>query len=441
MNSKQYNMKRFFLTLVLLLVMIVPIFSNLIFVDQVIPVSTPKFDSGDTAWMIVASVLVLLMTPGLAFFYGGLVGKNSVITTMLQSFLAMVVIAVLWLIVGYSLSFGPSIRGIIGDPSTHFFFQGVGIQSSWILSPTTPLIIFAVYQMMFAIITPALISGSFAERINLLPYILFIALFSLFVYAPIAHMTWHPDGFFFKLGVLDFAGGTVVHMSAGWAALAGAIYLGERKLHVSKAEQVPYVLLGTGILWIGWLGFNGGSALAANGLAAQAIANSVVAAAAGGFAWMFLDKIRGYQITAVETCLGILVGLVAITPASGYVSIEHAVSIGCIASIISYIIVSEFKIINDALDVFGCHALGGISGMLLTGVFANKAINPAITEPGLLFGGSTLIVNQIIAIVIVSVFSFAVSYLLFIIVNAISPIKVSEQQEIDGLDGNQFINK
>lgn len=434
-------MKRIFLTLVLLLVMILPIFSNLLFVDQVIPLDVPKFDTGDTAWMIVASLLVLLMTPGLAFFYGGLVGKNNVITTMLQSFLAMVVIAILWVVVGYGLCFGPSIGGFIGDPTSHLFFQGVGITSSWVLSPTIPLMVFAVYQMMFAIITPALISGSFAERINLLPYILFIVLFSIFIYAPIAHMTWHPDGFFFKLGVLDFAGGTVVHMTAGWAALAGAIYLGERKIQVSKSEQVPYVLLGTALLWIGWLGFNGGSALAANGIAAQAFTNTVVAAAAGGLAWMLIDKIRGYEITAVETCLGILVGLVAITPAAGFVSVEHALSIGCIASIVSYIIVSEFPIINDALDVFGCHALGGISGMLLTGVFANKAINPSLTEQGLLFGGTDLFFNQFIAAIIVSIFAFSVSYLLFIIVNAISPIKVSEKMEIEGLDSNQFKNK
>jgi ammonium transporter, Amt family len=433
-------MKRILLTILLLALMIVPIFSNLIFVDQIIPVKAAEFDSGDIAWMIVASALVLLMTPGLAFFYGGLVGKKNVISTMFQSFLAMVVISVLWVVVGYGLAFGPSIEGLIGNPIPNMFFQGINSSSSWVLSPTVPIILFAIYQMMFAVITPALVTGSFAERIRLWPYIVFLVLFLLFVYAPVAHWMWNPEGFLYKLGAIDFAGGTVVHMTAGWASLAGAIFLGRRKVQTSNPAQVPYVLLGTGLLWFGWFGFNAGSAFGANAIAAQALGNTAVSAATAGLAWMFIDKIRGYEITAVETCLGVLVGLIAITPAAGFVSIWHAFSIGAIASLVSYIVVSEFPkgIIDDALDVFGCHAVAGITGMLLTGVFACKAVNPSLTQEGLLFEGSELFTNQLIAVGIVSVFSFIMSYFLFFVINLITPLRVSEDVEAAGLDSEQI---
>ena len=323
------------------------------------------------------------------------------------------------------------------------FFQGINSQSSWILSPTVPIILFAVYQMMFAIITPALITGSFAERINLWPYILFLVLFMLFIYAPVAHSVWNPEGFFYKMGVLDFAGGTVVHMTAGWASLAGAIFLGRRKNQNSSPAQVPYVLLGTGLLWFGWFGFNAGSAFGANGIAAQALANTAISAACAGMTWMFIDKIRGYEITAVETCLGILVGLIAITPAAGYVSAAHSISIGCIASLVSYIVVSEFPkgIIDDALDVFGCHAIGGITGMLLTGVFASKAINPSLKEEGLLYNGGNLFNSQLIAVGAISFFAFAMSYFLFFIINLITTLRVPEEVEISGLDSTQFLSE
>ena len=433
-------MKKILLLLLLLALMIVPIFSNLIFVDQIVSIKTVQFDKGDTAWMIVASALVMLMTPGLAFFYGGLVGRKNVISTMFQSFLALVVISVLWVVVGYGLAFGPSIEGFIGNPVPTMFFQGVNDSSAWVLSPTIPIILFAVYQMMFAVITPALVTGSFAERIRLWPYILFLVFFLLFVYAPVAHWMWNPQGFLYKLGALDFAGGTVVHMTAGWASLAGAIFLGRRKVQVSNPAQVPYVLLGTALLWFGWFGFNAGSAFGANAIAAQAFGNTAISAATAGLAWMFIDKIRGYEITAVETSLGVLVGLIAITPAAGYVSIWHAFSIGAIASLVSYIVVSEFPkgIIDDALDVFGCHAVAGITGMLLTGVFACKAVNPAIASEGLLFEGSELFTNQLIAVGVVSVFSFVMSYFLFFIINVITPLRVSEDVEMAGLDSEQI---
>jgi ammonium transporter, Amt family len=433
-------MKKIILTILLLALMIVPIFSNLIFVDRVIPLKTPVFDSGDIAWMIVASALVLLMTPGLAFFYGGLVGKKNVISTMFQSFLAMVVIAILWVVVGYGLCFGPTIEGFIGNPMENLFFQGINDSTSWVLSPTVPIILFAIYQMMFAIITPALVTGSFAERIRLSPYIVFLVLFMLFVYAPVAHWVWNPGGFLYKMGVIDFAGGTVVHMTAGWAALAGAIFLGRRRVQIVNPAQVPYVLLGTALLWFGWFGFNAGSAFGANAIAAQALGNTAVAASAAGLVWLLIDKIRGYEITAVETCLGILVGLIAITPAAGYVTIWHALSIGAIASLVSYIVVSEFPkgIIDDALDVFGCHAVAGITGMLLTGVFASKAANPSLIQEGLLFEGTELFTSQLIAVGIVSVFAFVMSYLLFFIINLVTPLRVSEDVEVAGLDSEQI---
>lgn len=422
--------------------MIVPIFSNLIFVDHVIPLSgkTPKFDNADMGFMIIASALVMLMTPGLAFFYGGLVSAKNVVTTMFQSFLVMVIIAVLWVVVGYGLCYGPTIGGVIGNPIKNLFFQNVTAHTVSPYSPTIPLILFAIYQMQFAVITPALITGSFAERIRLWPFISFSVLFFLFIYAPVTHSIWDVDGILNKLGTIDFAGGTVVHMTAGWASLAAAIFLGRRKVQNMAPANVPYVILGTGLLWFGWFGFNAGSAFGGNPVAVQAFVNTAVSAAAGGIAWMFIDKIRGYEITAVETSLGILVGLISITPASGYVHTEHAIAIGSISSLISYIVVSEFPkgIIDDALDVFGCHAIGGFSGMLLTGIFASKAVNPSLKHEGLLFDdASPLFTSQLISGLAVSVFSFIMAYILFVVINLISPVRVNEEIETAGLDKAQ----
>ena len=420
--------------------MLLPIFSNLVFTDGIIPKKITAFDSGDIAWMLTASALVLLMTPGLAFFYGGLVGKKNVISTMFQSYIAMVIIGVLWVVVGYGLCYGPSISGFIGNPTKFLFFQGIGAHTASSLAPTIPLILFAMFQAKFAIITPALITGSFAERIRFWPYILFIVLFVIFIYAPVAHTVWSPDGFFHKMGVLDFAGGTVVHMTAGWASLAGAIFLGKRKNQEIVPAQVPFVLLGTALLWVGWFGFNAGSAMGANAIAAQAFGTTFIAAAAGGITWMFIDKIRGYEITAVETSLGVLVGLIAATPACAYVSAYHAVTIGSVASLVSYIVVSEFPkgIIDDALDVFACHAVAGITGLLLTGVFATKLVNPAVTQEGLLYGGGELFTSQLIAVACVSAFAFFGSYFLFFVVNLITKLRVSEQLETTGLDSQQI---
>lgn len=432
-------MRKIILSVILITILVLTLFSSFLLSDTPASTEVIAFDTGDTAWMIVATALVLLMTPGLGFFYGGMVGKKNVISTMLQSFMAMIIVTILWVIIAFGLSFGPSIGGIIGNPSSYLFFQNVNTTSSWSLAPTIPFMLFALFQAKFAIITPALITGAFAERIRFWAYLLFMVLFILLIYTPLCHMTWHPEGLFFKMGVLDFAGGTVVHMSAGWAALAGAIFLGKRKNQKVNPARITYVLLGTGLLWFGWFGFNAGSALGANGLAVQALGTTTVAAAAAGMAWVFFDKILGHKLSAMGACIGTVVGLVAITPAAGFVSIPHAIFIGVFSSIISNLMVSKFHKgkIDDALDVFACHGVGGMTGMLLTGVFASKAVNPAVVDQGLLFGETSLFFNQLIALVMVSIFAFTASYFLFFIVNKITPLRVSEDKEELGLDISQ----
>jgi Amt family ammonium transporter len=439
LKFKQLKMRKIILSIILITILVFSFFSNFILSENQSQSETIKFDTGDTAWMIVATALVLLMTPGLGFFYGGMVGKKNVISTMLQSFMAMVIVSVLWIVIAYGLCFGPSIGGFIGNPIPNLFFNNVGVNATWPLAPTIPLLLFALFQVKFAIITPALITGAFAERIRFWSYLLFMVLFILFVYTPLAHCTWHPDGIFFKMGVLDFAGGTVVHMSAGWAALAGAIFLGKRKNPKTNPARITYVLLGTGLLWFGWFGFNAGSAMGANGLAVQALGTTTVAAAAASMAWVFLDKILGHKLSAMGACIGAVVGLVAITPAAGYVSISHAITIGIISSIASNFAVSKFPKgkIDDALDVFACHGVGGMTGMILTGVFASKAINPAVVDQGLLFGETKLFLNQMTALICVSVFAFTASYALFYITNKISRLRVSEEKEALGLDITQ----
>jgi Amt family ammonium transporter len=433
------SIRKIVLSVILIIILTLTFFSNLIFKNNATTYQAIKFDTGDTAWMIVATALVLLMTPGLGFFYGGMVGKKNVISTMLQSFMAMVIVSLLWIVIAYGLCFGPSIGGFIGNPIPNIFFNNVGTNSTWPLAPTIPLLLFALFQVKFAIITPALITGAFAERIRFWSYLLFMVLFILFVYTPLAHCTWHPEGIFFKMGVLDFAGGTVVHMSAGWAALAGAIFLGKRKNPKTNPARITYVLLGTGLLWFGWFGFNAGSAMGANGLAVQALGTTTVAAAAASMAWVFLDKILGHKLSAMGACIGAVVGLVAITPAAGYVSISHAITIGIISSIASNFAVSKFPKgkIDDALDVFACHGVGGMTGMILTGVFASKAINPAVVDQGLLFGETKLFISQMTALICVSVFAFTASYALFYITNKISRLRVSEEKEALGLDITQ----
>jgi ammonium transporter, Amt family len=391
---------------------------------------------GDVAWMLTATGLVLLMTPGLSFFYGGMVRAKNVVSTMLQSFVAMAVISILWIVVGFSLAFGDSVHGLIGNPATYFMFSGVGTGTHPALAPTIPLIVFALFQLKFAIITPALITGSFAERVRFTSYLLFMVLFSLFVYAPLAHWTWHPDGFLHKLGVLDFAGGTVVHMSAGLAALAGALTLGRRKIHLASETHapanIPFVILGTGMLWFGWFGFNAGSALAASGQAAMAFATTNTASAAAALAWIFFDGMRGHKPSALGACVGAVVGLVAITPAAGYVGVGQSIFIGTCASVVSNLVVrwkNSASELDDTLDVFPCHGVGGMVGMLLTGVFAK--------DVGLMSGHAYTFLVHCGALVFVAAFSFTGSWALYRITDLVIPLRVSEEQEEIGLDISQ----
>ena len=392
-------------------------------------------DVGDTAWMLTATALVLLMTPGLAFFYAGMVSTKNVISTMLQSFIALGVISLVWIVVGFSLCFGDSIGGVIGDPRTYFMFRGVGRATQPDLAPTIPLVVFAMFQLKFAVITPALITGSFAERVRFSAYLVFMCLFCLFIYCPLAHWTWHPQGFLHRWGVLDFAGGTVVHMSAGFAALAGAIVLGRRRTledgGAHAPSNIPYVLLGTGMLWFGWFGFNAGSALSANAAAAMAFATTHMASAAAMLGWILFDVARNRRPSAMGTCIGAVVGLVAITPAAGFVSIPHSIFIGFTASIVSNIAVhwKSRSNLDDTLDVFPCHGVGGIVGMILTGILAR--------DVGLFWGPTTTFLYHMLALVIVSAFSFFGSLILFKLTDRFLSIRVTPEQEAVGLDLSQ----
>ena len=411
----------------------------------------PNFDNGkynaaDIAWMIVATALVFLMTPGLAFFYGGMVNRKNVLSTMMKSVVAAGVVGVLWIVVGYSLSFGSSVKGVIGNPLTHLFYKGVASGEPWAGGPTIPKSLFSMFQLMFAIITPGLVVGAIAERMRFVAYVLFTVLFSLLVYAPLAHWSWHPERFLAKMGALDFAGGTVVHISAGCAALAGAIVLKRRKVHINKVESspanIPYVLIGTGLLWFGWFGFNAGSALGANALAVSAFATTNTAAAAAGLSWMFFDVLKGKKPSVVGFCVGAVVGLVAITPAAGYVAIPQSIFIGVTAAVVSNIAVyiKSRSSLDDTLDVFPCHGIGGIVGMLMTGIFATKSVN-ALGADGWAYGNPAFFVTQLKAMAIAVGYSFAASFVIFKFINFIVPIRVSDREEEQGLDASQHNEK
>ncbi|ALL07960.1 ammonium transporter [Pedobacter gandavensis] len=405
-----------------------------------------KYNSSDIAFILVATALVFLMTPGLAFFYGGMVHRKNVLSTMIKSVVAAGVISVLWVTVSFSLAFGESIHGLIGNPLTYLFFQGVNSGPSWSLAPTIPLTLFALFQLMFAIITPGLVVGAVAERIRFTSYILFIVLFALFVYSPLAHWTWHPEGILFKMGVLDFAGGTVVHISAGMAALAGALVLKRRRSHQDHQEvppaNIPYVLIGTGLLWFGWFGFNAGSALGANSLAVSAFATTNIAAGAAGLSWMFFDVARGKKPSVLGFCIGAVVGLVAITPGAGFVSIPSSIFIGAAAAVVSNLAVvwKSKTSLDDTLDVFPCHGVGGIVGMLLTGIFATKTVNAGGVD-GLLYGNPAFFFTQLKGVLIVAIFSFVVSFLIFKLINVVQPIRVTSEEEEAGLDASQHDEK
>jgi len=437
-------MRKIVLISVLAIVGFLSLFSSCLFSESASKaVSDIEFNYADIAWMLVASVLVFLMTPGVGFFYGGMVNSKNVISTIFQSFIAMVTITVLWFIFGFGLAFGPDIGGIIGNPVPNFFMQGIGTTSVWPGAPTIPILLFALFQLKFAIITPALISGGVVERIRFWGYLLFIVLFSIFIYSPLAHATWHPEGILAKIGVLDFAGGTVVHMSSGWAALAGALFLKKRRNVTLTAAHTPYVILGASLLWIGWFGFNAGSSFAANELGVLAFANTTAASAIAALSWGFLEKINGKKLTSIGVCVGAVVGLVAITPAAGFVSLGHSLFIGLMGSIVSFYMVKLFHTngIDDTLDVFPCHGVGGMTGMLLTGVFADKSINEAVTSNGLFFGETTLFFHHVIALIAVSLFAFFGTLLLLYIVNKITPLRVAPEKEEIGLDLSQHGEK
>ena len=397
----------------------------------------PKVVPGDVAWMLTATALVLFMTPGLAFFYGGMIQPKNIISTMLQSFVAMGVISIIWVIFGFSLAFGDSIGpekyGLVGNPFTFFMFKNVGGNINAALAPTIPLALFAIFQMKFAIITPALITGSFAGRVRFSSYILFISLFTIFIYAPLAHWTWHPNGFLRNWGVLDFAGGTVVHMSAGFAALAGAVFLGPRRDYQQQFHpaNIPFVLLGASMLWFGWFGFNAGSALAANAVATVSLMNTNIASAAAMIGFILFDVAMGRKPSAMGAAIGLVVGLVAITPAAGFVNLGASIFIGLFASFICNIAISyrSKTSLDDTLDVFPAHGMGGIIGMLLTAVFAQGV--------GLIYGQYKTFLFHLLALVIVGAYTFGGSYLLYVLTNKLLPMRVSPKSERLGLDITQ----
>lgn len=388
-------------------------------------------NSGDTAWVLTSSCLVLLMTPGLALFYGGMVRKKNLLSTMFQSFISMSVISLIWVIVGFSLSFGESLGGFIGNPLTYFGFQNVGLAPNGAFAATIPFALFALFQMKFAIITPALITGAFAERMRFKAYLLFLVFFSIFIYAPVAHWAWHPDGFLHKMGVLDFAGGTVVHITAGIAALVSAIMMRRRVQIEHTPTNIPFVMLGTAMLWFGWFGFNAGSALAANAQSVQAFLTTNTASAAGMLTWLFLDWWKKGKPSALGACIGAVVGLVAITPAAGFVGVASSIFIGFISTITAFYVVEwrSKTSIDDTLDVFPCHGVGGIIGMLLTAVLAQ--------DVGLLSGQTKTMFAHLAALFIVTSYTAVVTFIGFTLIRKITPLEVNPSAEVIGLDIDQ----
>src|SRR5512135_1653677 len=388
-------------------------------------------NAGDTAWVLVSTALVMMMTPALAFFYGGLVRKKNVLSTLNLSFIIMGLVSVQWVLLGYTLAFGPSLGGIIGNLS-FAGLTGVGSAPNPDYAPTIPHLAFAAYQMMFAVITPALITGAFVERVRFKAFLLFAVLWATLVYDPVAHWVWSTGGFLRQLGALDFAGGTVVHITAGYSALAFAIVIGARKgfgARVFEPHNIPYSVLGAGLLWAGWFGFNGGSALAANGTAVNAIVATNTAAASAGLVWMLLSW-RDNKPSVLGIITGAVVGLVAITPAAGYVTPLSAMVIGAVAAPISYYAIKfrQRRNLDESLDVWACHGIGGTWGALATGLFASKAINPAGAN-GLFFGNPTQFVIQLGTIGLVIVFAFGMTMLITRLIARFTPLRVTDNEE------------
>lgn len=401
--------------------------------------AAPVIDTGDTAWILASAGLVLLMTPGLAFFYAGLVRKKNTLSILMQCFMAMCLITVQWVLIGYTLAFGPDIKGLIGGLDW-MFLKGVGAEPNADYAATIPHTAFMAFQLKFAIITPALIIGATAERFKFSAFVIFTLLWATFVYAPVAHWVWGVGGFMRVMGALDFAGGTVVHINAGMAALAAALVLGKRVGNVSPPHNLPLAILGAGMLWFGWFGFNAGSALGANGLAANAFVTTHIATAVAGATWAFCDWIHHGKPTTLGLITGAVAGLVAITPACGFVDPMGAMWIGLGSSIICFVSVTFVKAklkYDDTLDAFGVHGVGGIWGALATGLFATKTINPAGAD-GLFYGNPGQFMIQLKATVITMAFAFVASYVLLKITGLLTGgIRVDEHSERVGLDLTQ----
>jgi Amt family ammonium transporter len=398
-------------------------------------------NGGDTTWVLISTALVMLMTPGLAFFYGGLVRRKNVLSILMQCMIVLCLISVQWVVCGYSLSFGPDVKGMIGDLSW-LGLSGVGMEPNADYAATIPHQVFMIFQMMFAVITPALILGAFAERMKFGAFIAFVLLWATLVYDPVAHWVWGVGGFLRSMGALDFAGGTVVHVNAGVAALVCALVLGKRlglKDTMSPPHNLPFAVLGAALLWFGWFGFNAGSSLAANGLAGNAFVVTHMAAAMAGLTWAILDAFVNGRPTVLGVITGVVAGLVAITPAAGFVTVGGALGIGLGVSLICYLFVSFIKVkfgYDDSLDAFGVHGIGGIWGALATGLWATKAVNPAGAD-GLFYGNPVQLWIQLKAVAVTAVYSLVVTYVLLKLIDKLLGLRVSEQEERIGLDLTQ----
>jgi ammonium transporter, Amt family len=399
-----------------------------------------SINSGDTAWMLISTALVMLMTPGLAFFYGGLVRRKNVLSIMVQCMMLVAVISLQWVLFGYSLAFGPDHVGIIGGLSW-VALHNVGLAPNADYAATIPHQLFMVYQMMFAVITPALIIGAFAERMKFSAFLLFSVLWATIVYDPMAHWVWGAGGFLRDMGVLDFAGGIVVHVSAGTGALAAALVVGRRKAYpdISPPHNLPFAILGAALLWFGWFGFNAGSALGSGTLAVSAFISTQLAACGAAVAWAAIEWIQGKHPTALGLISGAVAGLATVTPAAGFVSPMAAIAIGVLTGIVCYysVVVVKAKLgYDDSLDAFGVHGVGGMFGVLLTGIFASLAINPKGAN-GLAYGHPRQLLLQFIAVVICAAFSFVVSWGLLKLVDKLVGLRVKPDHENIGLDLTQ----
>ena len=399
-----------------------------------------KIDTGDTAWLLISAALVMLMTPGLALFYGGMVRRKNVLGTIMQSFIALGVVTIQWVLFGYSLAFGPDVGHFIGSLKW-IGLSGVGLEPNPDYAATVPHQAFMIFQMMFAVITPALITGAFAERFKFSSYVLFIFLWSTFVYAPIAHWVWGIGGWIHNLGALDFAGGLVVHISSGVSALAAALIIGKRRGHGHEPmppHNMTMTLLGAAVLWFGWFGFNGGSAIASGALATSAFVVTHIAAAAASLSWVGVEWLERGKPTVLGAASGCVAGLVAITPASGFVGPMPAMLIGLAAGYLCYLGVNMKNRFgyDDSLDAVGVHGVGGTFGALATGLFASKAVNAAGAD-GFFFGNSSLLLIQGASILAAATYSFVVSWIIIKLLNATMGLRVNQENELEGLDLSQ----